>query len=157
MYSHRTLLDFASTLHPTNYIDLPDQIILRILHAHTRATHILSFGLPPWFSSAAFEHLERFFLYYLHPISGGHATGQLLSLQYPSGWGYDNTRHLRHHIQILLNHFEGDIISVLDWTTPPPELWSNVDLDQEYLDSFPGEVERNINIYEPEYHGHDTI
>ena len=176
-YSHRTILDFTSTLHPSRYINLPDHIILELLHAHTRVTHILSFALPPWFSSASFEQLQMFFKYYLDPNYGGHATGQLHSLQYPYGWDYDdNTRHLRRRIQTLLSHFEGDIISVLDCKTLPPELWSNVDLDEEYRDSFPGalmmsydcrtnedEIEeeleyyRNIHMYDPGYHGQNTI
>ena len=87
------------------------------------------------------------------------------------------TQDIRRRLQTLLDHFKGDIMSDLDLMSPPPQLWSNVDLDQEYKDFFPGtlmmwqshytteedEIEdeleyyRNIHMYEPEYHDQDTI
>ena len=57
------------------FIDLQDDEILTILHAHTRVTHISNFNLPPWFSK--FERLREYFSAYLSPLFYGHAVGQL--------------------------------------------------------------------------------
>ena len=47
VFSHRNILDFSSTLNKDGFIDLTEEQILSILHAHTRATIVRYLALPP--------------------------------------------------------------------------------------------------------------
>ena len=95
-YSQTTVLNFRSTLLTTctfpptttrnalriplgtGYINLPDNFILSILHAHTQAKSIRYFHLPPCFKS--YDLLYAYFSNHVSPLYGGNHNGLLRSV-----------------------------------------------------------------------------
>ena len=78
VYAHRTVLDFSPYLEcyqDTSFIPLPDNVILQILHSHTRVQLIACFHLSPVFVS--YDALQLYFNNYLDFGYRGHVTGQL--------------------------------------------------------------------------------
>ena len=51
VFAHRKQLDFISVWGPKNTIALPDTMILKVMHAHTRAEVITGFSVSSNFSS----------------------------------------------------------------------------------------------------------
>ena len=61
-FAHRDELDFSSVLDANNTIALEDNMILTILHAHTRASIIINFCLPHTFM--LFAELDQYLSLY---------------------------------------------------------------------------------------------
>ena len=72
VFSHQNELDFSSVLDHHNTISLSDDIILHVLHAHTRATVISNFCLPAHFSK--YDSLKNFFALYWQECVNMHNT-----------------------------------------------------------------------------------
>ena len=62
VFAHRDELDFSSVLDANNTIALENNMILAILHAHTRASVIINFCLPDTFT--LFEDLDQYLSLY---------------------------------------------------------------------------------------------
>ena len=62
VFAHRDELDFSSVLDANNTIALQNNMILSILHAHTRASVIINFCLPHTFT--LFAELDQYLSLY---------------------------------------------------------------------------------------------
>ena len=80
-FAHWKVLDFASCLNNLGTIDLSDEEILAVLHAHTRAVCIRHLALQHTFKR--FNELKTYFSMYLGLGFDGHPTGQLSSVHLP--------------------------------------------------------------------------
>ena len=65
VFAHRAQLDFKSVLDANNTIALPQDTLMMVLYAHTRAHSILNFCLPPSFTCLD-EFYRYFHLYWSH-------------------------------------------------------------------------------------------
>ena len=91
VFSHRKQLDFGSVLGADKGIILPDSLLLKILHAHTRAEVITNFCVSRRFDS--FAELEWYLEKYWHlmdtgDITVGHESGQILNIACPRASHY---------------------------------------------------------------------
>ena len=87
VFAHRDELDFSSLLDANDTIALPDNMILAILHAHTRASIIINFCLPRGFT--LFTDLDQYLsLYWVkhtnmdRTAEVGHPMGTLQRIYY---------------------------------------------------------------------------
>ena len=69
VFSHRKQLDFGSVLGADKGIILPDTLLLKVLHAHTRAEVITDFCVSRQFDS--FAELEWYLENYWHLMDTG--------------------------------------------------------------------------------------
>ena len=157
VFSHRKQLDFGLVLGADKGIILPDSLLLKVLHAHTRAEVITDFCVSRWFDS--FAELEWYLEKYWHSmdtgdIMVGHENGQLWNIACPSASHYGaTTRKQGYKLQSIWEHY-GDDYGVfgfeIDDTNPTsmfrpsflslinaPSNWSTVDLDQPYFTDCP--------------------
>ena len=151
VFSHRKQLDFGSVLGADKGIILPDSLLLKVLHAHTRAEVITDFCVSRQFDS--FAELE--WNYWQLMDTGdfnmvGHESGQVLKIACPSDSHYGAaTRKQGCKLQHLWAHYgddygvyygfeydDTDPTSMFIPSFPPlnnaPSNWSTVDLDQPY-------------------------
>ena len=75
-FSHKAIVNFRTSLNATGTIDMTDNEILTVLHAHTRAKELQHFALPPTFTS--FDQLNDYIWAYLIL-----PPGQLVHIQAP--------------------------------------------------------------------------
>lgn len=104
MFAHKDSLNFESVMHKDGYIDLCDEELLQLLHAHIRCTSIINFCVAPTFSS--FKALCRYMKFYWGMTMDrpwrGHPTGSLTMIHYPQhSYFGGSTKH------------QGDILSSL--------------------------------------------
>ena len=133
-------------------IILPDSLLLKVLHAHTRAEVITDFYVSSQFDS--FAELEWYLENYWHLMDMGdfnivgHRSGQLLKIACPSASHYGAaTRKQGYKLQSLWEHYGDDYgVFGFEYDTDPtsmflpslpplnsaPSNWSTVDLDQPY-------------------------
>ena len=152
VFSHRKQLDFGSVLGADKGIILPDSLLLKVLHAHTRAEVITDFCVSRRFDS--FAELEWYLEKYWHlmdtgDITVGHESGQILNIACPRASHYGAaTRKQGCKLQSLWEHYgddygvfgfeydDTDPTSMFIPSFPPlnnaPSNWSTVDLDQPY-------------------------
>ena len=150
VFAHRKQLDFMSCWSPNNKIALSDDMILKVMHAHTRAEVITGFNVPITFTS--FAALNNYMACYWGNVEDeglperGHETGQLLRITYPQTahtyWG-GATRQQGHELLSMWLSY-GDsygVFGVHQDTIEFPEIpplnnassnWSTVDLDAPY-------------------------
>lgn len=133
-FAHQTDLDFSSFLDGKGVIALPDNEIMTILHAHTRARSIHYFCLPPTFTS--FDALKQYFSLYLPFWLNGHDTGFLSMIHCPRAWQCDLATHpIYIHLRNMLCIHEDDHHSIINdevyYTTNE---WSCEDLDAPFLE-----------------------
>ena len=145
IFSHRLQLDFSSTFSSSGIIQLPDETIMRVLHAHTRATEVRFLALSPTFQQT--DQLKyyldlywnrMYLLDYAHNpepafFSGnyiGHQSGQLESIGY--------LEPLDHTVHDLLQSYDDPVYGVFIESEPMLPLlaetqnWSAVDIDEPY-------------------------
>ena len=139
-------------------IILPDSLLLKVLHAHTRAEVITDFCVPRQFDS--FAKLEGYMEKYWHLMDTGdfnmvgHESGHLWKITYPRGSHYGAaTRKQGYKLKYIWDDYSDDygVFGVEPDNTNPtsmfypqfpplnnaPSNWSTVDLDQPYSRDFP--------------------
>ena len=119
-------------------IGISDEVILQLLHVHTRVVDITNFALPPSF--AMFPDLEAYMRTYLCPaFEGAHARGQLCQIQFSRllgarGSSSEDTALRYYSVE---NQFDDHgILTVCGefvWG-PPKQTWSTLDLDAPWED-----------------------
>ena len=139
VFSHRKQLDFGSVLGPDKAIILPDSVLLKVMHAHTRAEIITDFCV-----SRSFAELEWYMERYWHVIERsdfsnvGHEMGQLTNIIYPKGSHYGAlSRKQGCKLNILWEEYSDDygvfgVSSDSPYYRPlnnAPSNWSSIDLD----------------------------
>ena len=146
VFSHRKQLDFGSVLGPDKTIVLPDSVLLKVLHAHTRAEIITDFSVSKRFDS--FAELEWYMERYWHIMETGdlcivgHEMGQLTNIIYPCDSHHGAaTRKLGYRLNSIWKEYSDDY-GVFDVASEnchefsplnnAPSNWSTVDLDQPY-------------------------
>lgn len=151
VFSHRTFLDFSTLFHyldlhthnTTSFIALPDDMILQILHAHTRVETVIGFHLPPFFHSLSILH--TYLGNYLHSWSGGHITGQLRAIVVSQNYSTHNYTSpmyeqlcaiIHHYITPISDFYPLQVQTPLPLTTSPS--WSTINLDHPYITARPG-------------------
>ena len=131
-FAHNEVVNFQSCLNTAGTIDLTDEEILQVLHAHTRAIELQNFALPETFTS--FHKLDEYFWTY---VCWEHPTAQLMHIQYPKQCISNKPLHKGE-----LNSF-GTLANILDIHDKygvlldthcffPQPSWSNKDLDEPY-------------------------
>ena len=94
-FAHLNVLDFASCLNHSSIINLPDEELLAVLHAHTQAVCIRNFAPSPTFQKHS--ELATYFTTYLHTCFNGHPQGQLLYVHFPTEYQINPlTKHMYH-------------------------------------------------------------
>ena len=92
LFSHRKQLDFGSVLGADKRFILPDSLLLKVLHAHTRAKVFTDFCVSRQFDS--FAKLEGYMEKYWQLMDTGdfnmvgHESGHLLNITYSMGSHY---------------------------------------------------------------------
>ena len=142
VFSHRDELDFSSVLDVNGSIALPDDVVLKVLHAHVRATSITSFCLAGTFSM--FADLDTYFYTYwrvlvnMHGDIVGHPLGNLTNVWLHQGIGiaYDAPPASRDRLWHKLDRHD----EVLGLTETDPSFsyfrhapyanWSTIDLEE---------------------------
>ena len=152
VFSHREELDFSSVLDANEVIALDDHTLLKVLHAHVKATFITEFCLRAGF--ALFDDLETYFQTYWTVFSNRHGetvgqpSGHLREVWLTKHWGIEDhaplsSRHRLVHLWDSLDMYDDYISSVmhcrrhrvprppLDYIPVPPPYnnWSTTDLD----------------------------
>ena len=146
VFSHREQLDFSSVLDANDVIALDDHTVLKVLHAHVRATRITEFCLRAEFT--LFDDLVNYFHTYwnvftnVHGETVGHPSGHLYEvwLAQPRGIEFHAPLASKHRLLELwhsLDMYTEYISSVMHCrqiTPPPPQYhnWSTVDLDTRF-------------------------
>ena len=150
VFSHRKQLDFGSVLGADKGIILPDSLLLKVLHAHTRAEVITDFCVSRQFDS--FAEREWYLENYWQLVDTGdfnmvgHESGQVLKIACPSASHYGAANRKQEcKLQPLWEcynddygvfGFDTDPTSMFIPSFPPlnnaPSNWSTVDLDQPY-------------------------
>ncbi len=143
VFGHRGVLDFAPFLSapsPARYIQLPDHVILQILHAHVRVQFILNFNLPLWFG--CFQELNWYLNMYVEFHYGGHATGQVTTIHCSADYRYSRSMVVRpvysqlaSGIRVLCgNSWCASLLltcqNPMYWS---PLQWSTFDMDEPYV------------------------
>lgn len=149
IFSHRLQLDFSSTLNNSRIIDLPEDTIMRVLHAHTRATEVHYLALSQSFQSV--DEL-RFYLdlywrrtYVPEYVDGdegetmswtgthvGHPSGHLQRIGYGKPFSLE--------VYDLLHEYDDPMCGFsiqteplhLKWRLPESANWSSADIDEPY-------------------------
>ena len=136
-FAHLNVLDFASCLNHSSIINLPDEELLAVLHAHTRAVCIRNFAPSPTFQKHS--ELAKYFTTYLHTGFNGHPQGQLLYIHFPTEYQINPlTKHMYHEIcGILDRHDKWGIVTDPDHSSNIQMEWSDVDLDAPPTDHEP--------------------
>ena len=165
VYSHMGVLDFSYTLAPEGYIHLPDAFIMHILLAHTRAHTVLNLNLPPWFY--AFNSLNWYFKFYLHPKYGGHAQGRVEMVGSDDDVGCVYCKDQYKDMTLIFEQYCTKRLSscilpdcgedfdypLQPWGYPVHDtVWCTGDIDQPYDCAFPGcedPDEKYINEHAP--------
>jgi hypothetical protein len=165
VFSHRKQLDFGSVLGADKSIVLPDSLLLKVLHAHTRAEVITGFCVSRQFDS--FTDLEGYMEKYWHIMESGdnmvgHEAGRLENMTYPRDSHYGaTTRKQGDRLKYLWDDYSDEygvfgITSVgcgIDF--PPlnnaPSNWSTFDLDQPYSRDYPPLRWTSERIYRIKY------
>ena len=150
VFAHRKQLDFMSCWGPNNKIALSDAMILKVMHAHTRAEVITGFNVPITFSS--FAALKNYMECYWGNVEDegvderGHETGQLIKITYPrttcTYWGGANRQQGQELLSIWVSFSDsygvfGVQQDTIEFPDYPPlnnaaSNWSTVDLDAPY-------------------------
>ena len=155
VFAHRIELDFSSLLIDNHHLTpIPDELFLRILYSHTRATRLRNFCISNSF--AAFSALSNYLNLYWNftfiseydpslsstdSICGryvGHPQGQLQSIYYLGDFGAHNEQG-SHILEDILTHFDDEhglnITNENNYSFPllPDRFnWSTVDIDAPY-------------------------
>ena len=113
---YRKQLDFGSVLGADKGIILPDSLLLKVLHAHTRAEVITDFCVSRKFDS--FAELEWYLEKYWHLMDTGdfnmvgHESGKVLKIACPSATSASHygaaTRKQGCKLQSLWEHYGDD-------------------------------------------------
>jgi hypothetical protein len=136
VFAHRDELDFSSLLDENHVIPLPDNDILGILHAHTRASVIINFCLPHTFT--LFTDLDQYLSLYWSKYSNdgteviGHPMGTLQQIYYVNCWGlpYNASSESKELLLSLWKKYEpySEVLNYIDSYGRPGKPWPNTSL-----------------------------
>ena len=142
VFAHRHQLDFHSVLNGNGDIALPHHLLMKVLHAHVRATSIAGFSLRSTFTM--FKDLYAYFNSYWQMHTNrygntvGHPSGNLVYVSLNKKYGISHsappaTRHLMYDMWTTLDH-TCSYISLVDTSCIPTcqtiyDNWSTTDLD----------------------------
>ena len=145
IFAHRLQLDFSSTLNSSGVINLPDDTIMRILHAHTRAAQLCYFALSPtfqlndqlkfyldlyWNCTFIPDYAENLEPLLLGGTYIGHQSGQLQNIGY--------VRTLNDETYSLLQSYDDPVYGIHIESEPTSPMltetvnWSTADIDKPY-------------------------
>ena len=148
IFAHRLQLDFSSTLNSSGVINLPDDTIMRILHAHARATQLRYFALSPafqlndqlkfyldlyWNRTFIPEYADNWEPLLLGGTYIGHQSGQLQNIRYVRTLNDETYSLLQSYDDPLYGvQIQSEQTSVKSPMLTEAKNWSTVDIDQPY-------------------------